>query len=285
MEPARIRVLAPGDEAALEQFLAPLADTSMFLLANSRKAGLVDGGLPFQSTYAAAFDGARIVAVAAHSWLGTLLVQAPRDLDEVVRAAVSASGRQLTGVIGPYRQALAACDALGVAASSDPHRDLLFALPLRDLRVPAALADGTLLYRAPRDDEMDRLAEWRAAYIVETGVEAPGPDVPARSRISVELLRADGSLFVLEHAGAVVAMTAFNARITEMVQVGGVYTPPGLRSRGYARAVVAGSLLAAREQGGARAILFTEETNLPAQRSYRALGFTEIGDYGLIPVR
>jgi predicted GNAT family acetyltransferase len=48
---------------------------------------------------------------------------------------------------------------------------------------------------------------------------------------------------------------------------------------------VAGSLVAARSQGAQRAILFTEERNFPAQRSYVALGFSEIGDYGLIPLR
>jgi GNAT superfamily N-acetyltransferase len=280
-----IRVLGPGDEAALEEFLAPLADSSMFLLANSRKAGLVDRGLPFQATYAAAFAGERIVGVAAHSWLGTLLVQAPRELAGVARAAAAASGRQVTGVIGPFQQALAACEALGAAAPSDPRRDLLFALPLRELRVPPQLKDGSVVCRAPRAEEMDRLAEWRSAYVLETGLEPPGPDLGARSRVSIELLRADGSLFVLEHGGAVAALTAFNARIAEMVQVGGVYTPPDLRSRGYARCAVAGSLLTARSQGAERAILFTEQANVPAQRSYRALGFGEIGDYGLILLR
>ena len=66
-----VRVLHEGDRPALEQFLVTHADSSMFLLANSRKAGLVDSGLPFQATYAAAFEGARIVAVAAHSWSGS----------------------------------------------------------------------------------------------------------------------------------------------------------------------------------------------------------------------
>ena len=113
-----IRVLREGDEHALEEFLARHADSSMFLLANSRKAELVDHGLPFQATYAAAFDGARIVAVAAHSWLGTVVLQAPERLAEVVRAAVEASGRRATAVLGPYGQALAAAEALGRARCS-----------------------------------------------------------------------------------------------------------------------------------------------------------------------
>lgn len=65
-----------------------------------------------------------------------------------------------------------------------------------------------------------------------------------------------------------------------MVQVGGVYTPPALRSRGYARCAVAGSLLAARAEGAERAILFTN--NPAAVRAYEALGFARIGEYALV---
>jgi predicted GNAT family acetyltransferase len=46
--------------------------------------------------------------------------------------------------------------------------------------------------------------------------------------------------------------------------------------------VVAGSLLAARAQGARRAVLFTDDDNLPAQRAYIALGFERVGDYGLV---
>src|SRR2546425_8188879 len=94
-----VRVLHGGDQPALEQLLSAYADSSMFLLANSRKAGLVDRGLPFQATYAAAFEGGRIVAVAAHSWLGTLLLQGPGLLAEGGRAAAFAAGGRAEGFL------------------------------------------------------------------------------------------------------------------------------------------------------------------------------------------
>jgi predicted GNAT family acetyltransferase len=55
-----------------------------------------------------------------------------------------------------------------------------------------------------------------------------------------------------------------------------------MRGRGYARAVVAGSLLSARAAGVARAILFTGQDTARARRAYLALGFQIIGDYGLV---
>ncbi len=80
-------------------------------------------------------------------------------------------------------------------------------------------------------------------------------------------------------------MSGFNTRIPEAVQVGGVYTPPALRSRGYARCVVAASLLAARDEGAALGVLFTGEDNIPAQRAYIALGFRHVGAFGLTLLR
>jgi RimJ/RimL family protein N-acetyltransferase len=278
-----IRLLRHGDEAELERFLAPFADSSLFLIANARKGGLTDHGQPFQATYAAAFDEGRMVGVAACSWLGTVVVQAPRELTGVVREAVRASGRQVTAMIGPYLQAVAACAAIGRSPLS-LERDLLFGVDLAAVVVPADLSSGRAVCRPARRDDLPLLAEWRARFVVETNVEREGPELRSRAWVAIELLHADGALFVLERDGAVVSMAAFNARIAETAQVGGVYTPPALRSRDHARCAVAGVLLAARSSGASRGILFTAESNRPAQRSYQALGFRPIGDYGLLRI-
>jgi RimJ/RimL family protein N-acetyltransferase len=278
-----IRVLRRGDEAELERFLAPLVDSSMFLLANARKGGLEDSGQPFQSTYAAAFEEGRIVGVAACSWLGSMAIQAPFELPGVVREAVRASGRQVTAMIGPYDQAVAACAAIGRSPLS-LERELLFGVDLADLEVPAGLRSGDVVCRPARREELELLAEWRARFIVETNVEREGPDLRSRARISQELLFADGSLFVLAKGDVLLSMAGFNARIAEAAQIGGVYTPPQIRARGYGRCAVAGALLAVRASGVRRGLLFTAESNRAAQRSYRAIGFRPIGDYGLLRI-
>ena len=277
-----VRILDGGDGPALERFLADHADSSMFLLANSRKGGLVDRGLPFQATYAGGFDGGRIVAVAAHSWLGTVLVQAPVRLAEVVRTAVGASGRRATGVLGPYAQARAAAEALGATRVTHEGRELLYALDLQQLRVPEPLASKRVRCRRPHESELPLLTDWRAEYVLEARVEEAGPDLRARCAVSIELLHADRADFVVERDGRLVSYCCYNARTAEAVQIGGVWTPVALRGRGYARAVVAGALEAAAAQGASRAILFTPETNLPARRAYESLGFAVVGDYGLI---
>ncbi len=105
-----------------------------------------------------------------------------------------------------------------------------------------------------------------------------------RSTAEVRRLVEARSLFVAirRSDGATVAMSGFNASLPDVVQIGGVFTPPELRSQGYGRAVVAGSLVLAREQGVGRSVLFTPHDNVAAQRAYEALGYVAIGDYGLV---
>ena len=62
----RIRMLGPDDQERLEAFLRPGVDSSIFLLSNSRRAGLVDRGQHFEGTYLAAFEGGRIAGALAH---------------------------------------------------------------------------------------------------------------------------------------------------------------------------------------------------------------------------
>ena len=87
--------------------------------------------------------------------------------------------------------------------------------------------------------------------------------------------------FVLLARGRPVSTTAFNATVPDMVQVGGVFTPPQLRGRGYTRTIVAHSLVDATRQGATRAVLFAARGNGSSQRAYRALGFEQVGPFRL----
>jgi GNAT superfamily N-acetyltransferase len=276
-----IRALGAGDESALEAFLIRHADFSMFLRSNSRAAGLVYEGKPLQAHYVAAFDGDRIVAVAAHCWNDMLLVQAPVDVVGVARAAVAQSGRPVAGLSGPAEQVVAGSSALGLDRRPAPKfgREELFALDLADLIVPGPLADGRWTCRHPRPDELVLLLGWRVDFAREALQFPDSPTLRGECERELSLVYERSSNWVLEDGG-LVSYSAFNARLPDIVQIGGVWTPRELRGRGYGRAVVAGSLLEARAGGVRRAVLFAERED--AKQAYRALGFRAVGDFGLI---
>lgn len=284
-----VRTLSAGDEAALESFLLPYAASSMFLRANSRSAGLVDRGAPLQGTYVAAVEAGEIVSVAAHFWNGMLVLQSPepRALEPAARAAVSRSGRELRGLVGPSRQVAAARAALGLSGKSTAldSREDLYELDLELLRIPEALTSGRVVCRRAHLEELPLAAAWRVDYSVEALGIAPSPELESTSRAEIERLQEEWSQWLLTADGRPVSYSAFNARLPDIVQVGGVWTPPTLRGRGYGRAVVAGSLRDARAEGVRRAVLFTDEENRPARAAYDALGFRVVGDYAIVIFR
>ena len=281
-----IRLLHPGDELALDAFLRPRSDTSLFLRSNSRTAGLVDHGEPGQGTYLAAFEGDAIAGVVAQFWQGNLGLQAPHHLAALLRELPRHAPRPVAGLTGPWSQVAQARALLGLeqAPTKLEVREALFALPLSQLRVPEALARGDVRCRLATPADLPTLARLRAEYLVEAIGETPGPDLERQARDAVEGNASGGNLFLLEREGQIVATSAFNARLPDVVQIGAVYTPPTLRGHGYGRAVTAGSLLLAREAGASRAVLFTAEKG-PARRAYEAIGFQNIGDYGLVLFR
>ena len=289
--PIDIRILVPGDEPAVETLLDAHADSSLFLRRNLLDGGVVDRDARYHGTWAGAFEDERLVAVAQHSRFSSVLLQAPVHAAAVADAAVRASGRPVGGFIGPWAQAAAARAALGLERSPmrvESHEGL-YALPLEGLIVPEPLARGAWRCRRARAADLALLVDWRVGYNVETNGQLDGPALRASSREEIEVGLAEGAAWVLEVDGAPVAFQQFNAMLPDVVQVGGAWTPPALRSRGYARAVVAGALLSARADGVRRGVLFTGETNVAAQRAYAALGFARVGDWALMflakPVR
>lgn len=280
---AAVRRVGPSDRTALEQFLRASPDVTMFLRSNLAHGGLNDEGARYDGTYAAAWEGSTIVAVAAHYWNQNLVLHAPVALEAVVREAVAHSGRSVAGLIGPYAQTVAAAHALGKA--EDPTTldscEVLYTVSLDALVVPPPVSG--LVPRRGTSDDLDVLLPWRIAYMQETLNLDPGAITEDREvhRNRLQMSLDTGDLFVLERDGTVVAMSSFNARVPDCVQIGGVYTPPEARSRGYARRVVASSLEMARTEGVERSILFTGDHNTAAQRAYEAIGFRAVGDYGL----
>lgn len=256
----------------------------MFLLSNLERAGFDDQGHKWNGTYAGAFEGQALVGVACHYRMGNLIVNDPRYAVAVARAATEASRRRIHGVVGPAPQVEAIAAALSLPTGDATRLDDaegLYRLELAQLRVPEALSAGTVHGRALEQTDLDFVTEWTVRYRVEETREIESAELRRVVRAELEG-SARGDVWVLERDGELLARTGFNARLSDAVQIGGVWTPHALRGRGYARCVIASHLLAAREAGVTTAILFTSDSNGPARRVYAALGFRAVGRYRLL---
>jgi uncharacterized protein len=280
----KIQILQPGDEAIVEAFLVKYATSSMFLRSNLRAVGLENQGKTFQGKYAAVIEDGQIVAVAAHYWNGMITLQAPTHLESVVTSCLELEKRDIFGITGPAKQVEDASKILGFEGRQFcvAEREILFILELCNLKVPIALVTGNVECRFPIPSELELLVEWSVAYQVEALGQIESQKLRDESRQTVEKRQADESHFCLVRGEIPVAYCTFNARLPDIVQIGGVWTPPELRGNGYAKSVVAGALVYARLQGVTQAVLFTSPNNIPAQSAYRAIGFQATGEeYGL----
>lgn len=267
--PPIVRRVRAQDVPALSAFLARHAETSMFL----REALLsgVDGG-PGPRDARFWWVGEGVVALSTAGFLSIQMPSStPGDLD-ALRAALA--GESVFGIAGEAAQVAALLPALTLGTPQFDGAEPLCRLPLHDLRLP----EGDAVLRRPLPGDLGWLGRWRQRYEAELHDAA---ELAAVTR-HVATLMAQDRLRILMQGGVPVALTAFNARLpapAQMVQVGGVYTPPAYRGRGYARRAVALHLAEARGEGAETAILFA--SGPPALRAYQAIGFRQIGAYRL----
>jgi predicted GNAT family acetyltransferase len=102
-------------------------------------------------------------------------------------------------------------------------------------------------------------------------------DQKAQDHWDRRLQKNDNWVLLLD--GTPVALSAFNARLDCMVQIGPVWTPPEYRNKGFARLLLAYTLHKEKLKGTKQAILFTD--NPAAIKAYLAIGFKKIGNYRL----
>jgi hypothetical protein len=80
-----------------------------------------------------------------------------------------------------------------------------------------------------------------------------------------------------------VSIADLNAKTLDLGQVGGVYTVPEFRRKGYSKSVMQQLLSDVRNLHDIRKIIiFTGETNFAAQKMYSALGGVQVGYYALL---
>ncbi len=272
-----LRPCTKADVPALETFLKAHIETSMFLLLNLRRFGPEGGTHHRAMRYWCAEGPDGIAGVLAHATTGTVMMQWPEAPDWAAARAVL-TGQEIDGALGATGQVRALLTALGLADAPktlDEDEDL-FALDLDNLDMPQTgdlrLVPLDRSFAAP-------LLPWRVDYEIDVLGSDPKTAEAKAGRDIADWIEA-GSHRVLMEGRTPVSMTGFNAALDDIVQVGGVYTPPNLRGRGHARKAVALHLTEARQTGARRAILFSASE--VATRAYRAIGFARIGSYSLV---
>lgn len=287
MRDLAIRSLAQDDHAAVCALLERTRDETMFLRSNLHAAGFAYEGKPRQAKYFGAFDAQTLVGVAALCWNGMVLMHAPRGAPQLfvalVREAMT-NGPDISGFNGASDQVFALRGMLDLGSLSialDIVSDL-FALDVGALKMPSGCEGPGTVLRRPREEDLPVLVDWEIGYRVEALNDLSAPDRRDEIELATAaaLRRGIDNTWLLQRDGVLVSRAMFGASLPDMVQIGGVWTPPHARGRGYGRTVVAASLVNARANGINRAVLFAHDPQ--AIRAYTAIGFQKVGAYRLV---
>ncbi|MCA0929839.1 GNAT family N-acetyltransferase [Ruegeria profundi] len=270
------RLAQKQDVPRIEAFLSQHIQTSMFPLANLRDYGL---SASHPRGIKAWVLGNEPNAVFCITNEGMVMPQCPDCSDDQLAAAIQLiRSHSLFGVAAEASQArrimrLAGWENRPATLNSDEPG---FSLDLDKLVLPDA--NGATLLPLGKFN-LKIFDAWRESYLIEvSGFPPERAKTQARQDIAVYAERDSHRALVID--GQPVAMTGFNARLPETVQIGGVYTPPDLRGNGYAKLAVALHLLEARTAGATRAVLFAASES--AARAYIAIGFQPAGQFSLL---
>jgi uncharacterized protein len=242
------------------------------LAARLRQQPRVYGQDPY---FAVAEERGRVVAAALRTPPHNLLLSEPADesaLEPLAADALSAFNT-LPGVLGPsgsVAQFAGIWENKTRAAARLAIRERIYRA--ETVITPEGARGRMRLYA---DTDWRLAVEWLEAFVAEA---LPGPPPEdAGEWLERRLSEPEGGIVFWED-GKPVCIAGFGGATPNGVRVGPVFTPPELRGRGFASALVA-ELTRARLKTGKRfCFLFTDLANAASNTIYQRVGYRPVAD-------
>lgn len=148
---------------------------------------------------------------------------------------------------------------------------------LERLRPPSGVSGKA---RVAGEADLGLVASWHIAFAEEaTPWEVQSRDESERNvRLLLQQPQNVGGVLLWQDEGRPVSMAAYGNPTRNSMRIGGVYTPPEHRRRGYAGACTAAAAQAVLDSGKSFVTLFTDLSNPTSNHIYQALGFEPVCD-------
>ncbi len=275
--------IADDDLPAVKAFLERSPETSLFLLSNIRAFGTRLSESMYSGNLKGLKEGTDFAAVFCVTRGGSLLAQAlgrPDLASEIVRAC-RMEKIPIRGVLGEWNVSRAIWDVLsadGSVRETVASKEVMYRLTIDEARL--GNTPTPLIVRMMGPSDHDQWEQLSADFLKECGL----PTLGERDQRMAAFIRSSG----LGHwwggfeDDRLVSMIGIIALHETTAQIGGVFTPAGMRRRGYSRAVLVQLLRdACQIHHLDRMFLFTGEENVAARTLYESMGFTRFGHFGL----
>lgn len=279
-DPTVVRSVTAASVGPVLAYLEGHLDTSIFLLSCLTMFGPELGTDGRSGNYRTIEGADGVSAVWSLTRRGHLLAQTGgrTDFTEVILESCASDPVRICGVVAEWQLADALWRALtprAAFARTYAAKSTVYALDLAD--APAS-AHGGVEVRVLNGTDFGAWDALNIDFAAEEGAPIAG-NVDGRRRY-FEACAARGQCWGGFDGDALVTMAALDHDYAWAAQVGGIFTRPDRRGRGFARTILTRVLNDLRDRGYTRAVLFGYEREA-ARRLYEYVGFRATGHFGL----
>lgn len=270
-------------EKQANEFLNKHEETSLFLLSNLSAYGPELGADSYSADFKCLVKNEKVVAVFALTKIGNLLLQTDRsqDYSSIIIGNCLQGAIPLKGVVADWELAKPLWDYaknhIPQLKETAHQKEILFKLSLDEITVKESKFDIRYLNAADYQ-------EWNLlnnAFLHERGLYQAEDEELKHKRFLKDI--EDKNLLGLFIDGKLISMAAFTAHVNKSGLIGGVYTLPEIRSKGFAKELICQLLRDGKiNKNMNKVVLFTGEDNIAAIRLYENMGFKQIGYFALL---
>jgi predicted GNAT family acetyltransferase len=218
-------------------------------------------------------DADRRVGAALQTPPYNLLLARPaiRGVSEALVETILGAGMRVPGVTAADPEARMFADAWCARTGDRIRRVMAQGIyALREVRDPRPTAG------APREatpDDLELVLGWNEAFMDEVVLHERGDPAARRRRIEAAFTSEGEGYWLWGDGDEPVSMTGFSRSTPNGCRIGPVYTPPELRGRGYATALVAHASRDQLAHGRRFCFLYTDMANPTSNAIYRRIGY------------
>lgn len=215
-------------------------------------------------------DGTAVVAAGMMTPPFNLgLTRAPDAAIEYLACHLHERNISLPGVGGPSRSVEVFSAAWSHLTGRPMHRNKALRIYQLDRVTGTSRAPGTLCQASPAD--LGLIIEWSGAFCADCHLGNPSSPDRLRRRI-------DNREYFLWKGPHAVSMASAAGPTPSGIRIGSVYTPPALRNRGYASALVAALSQYQLDAGCRFCFLYTDLANPTSNSIYQKIGYRPVCD-------
>jgi hypothetical protein len=231
------------------------------------------------SFHAVTGEGGQVVGAALRTPPNRQILSEADDPAAAEALADALADEDLPGVIGPKVAARTFAERWATATGSRAQHAIAERLFQLDRVIPPRRpASGAWRTASPVDRQI--VAGWFLAFLAEALPAEPPPDDPL-GVADRWIEGTDRALYLWQDEGAAVSIAGASGETPNGIRIGGVYTPPERRRRGYATSLTAAVSQNQLDRGRRFCFLFTDLANPTSNRIYQEIGYRPVTDVDL----